>query len=99
MPPGQATRWRAIGLSSRIGLDGRRAGGAACWRVDMHDLKEAYPYYLANAAVFDNRDLEVTDKFSGAVATLLRDGGCGCHRCRYRGRSRRAGGHGCDGRV
>lgn len=32
-------------------------------------LKAAYPYYLANAPVFANKDLEVTDKFSGKVAT------------------------------
>lgn len=34
-------------------------------------LKEAYPYYLANEAVYDNADLDVTDKFSGAVATRV----------------------------
>jgi len=32
-------------------------------------LKEAYPYYLANEAVYANKDLEVTDKYSGEVAT------------------------------
>ncbi|MBZ5791780.1 aldehyde dehydrogenase family protein [Burkholderia contaminans] len=34
-------------------------------------LKEAYPYYLANEAVYANTDLEVTDKFSGKVATRV----------------------------
>ena len=32
-------------------------------------LKDAYPYYLAGKPVFANRDLEVTDKFSGKTAT------------------------------
>ncbi len=32
-------------------------------------LKDAYPYYLGNKAVFANRDLEVTDKYTGKVAT------------------------------
>jgi aldehyde dehydrogenase (NAD+) len=34
-------------------------------------LKEAYPYYLAGAPVQANRDLEVTDKYTGAVATRV----------------------------
>ena len=34
-------------------------------------LKPRYPYYLANAAVFANEDLEVTDKYTGAVATRV----------------------------
>ena len=34
-------------------------------------LKEKYPYYLANKAVFANTDLEVTDKYSGDVATRV----------------------------
>jgi acyl-CoA reductase-like NAD-dependent aldehyde dehydrogenase len=34
-------------------------------------LKPAYPYYLANEAVFANTDLEVTDKYSGEVATRV----------------------------
>jgi acyl-CoA reductase-like NAD-dependent aldehyde dehydrogenase len=34
-------------------------------------LKEAYPYYLANEAVYANTDLEVTDKYSGRVATRV----------------------------
>lgn len=34
-------------------------------------LKEAYPYYLANRAVYANQDLEVTDKYTGAVATRV----------------------------
>ena len=34
-------------------------------------LKDAYPYYLANKAVYANTDLDVTDKFSGKVATRV----------------------------
>jgi acyl-CoA reductase-like NAD-dependent aldehyde dehydrogenase len=34
-------------------------------------LKKTYPYYLANEAVAANTDLEVTDKFSGEVATRV----------------------------
>jgi len=34
-------------------------------------LKPAYPYYLANEAVFANTDLEVTDKYTGEVATRV----------------------------
>lgn len=34
-------------------------------------LAETYPYYLANKAVAANTDLEVTDKFSGKVATRV----------------------------
>jgi len=34
-------------------------------------LKKTYPYYLANVAVAANTDLEVTDKFSGEVATRV----------------------------
>jgi acyl-CoA reductase-like NAD-dependent aldehyde dehydrogenase len=34
-------------------------------------LKDAYPYYLANEAVFDNTDLPVTDKYSGEVVTRV----------------------------
>lgn len=34
-------------------------------------LKDAYPYYLANEAVYANRELEVTDKYSGLVATRV----------------------------
>ncbi|WP_186230843.1 aldehyde dehydrogenase family protein [Burkholderia gladioli] len=34
-------------------------------------LKESYPYYLANQAVQANADLEVTDKYSGKVATRV----------------------------
>ena len=40
-------------------------------REPKQTLKKAYPYYLANEAVFANEDLEVTDKFSGAVATRV----------------------------
>ena len=32
-------------------------------------LAKAYPFYLANKAVFANQDLEVTDKYSGDVVT------------------------------
>ena len=34
-------------------------------------LKERYPYYLANQPVQANTDLEVTDKYSGEVATRV----------------------------
>jgi aldehyde dehydrogenase (NAD+) len=34
-------------------------------------LAETYPYYLANKPVAANTDLEVTDKFSGKVATRV----------------------------
>src|SRR5580704_626508 len=34
-------------------------------------LKNTYPYYVANEAVAANTDLEVTDKFSGEVATRV----------------------------
>jgi len=34
-------------------------------------LKPTYPYYLANVAQQPNTDLEVTDKFSGEVATRV----------------------------
>ena len=34
-------------------------------------LKGTYPYYLANKAVHANTDLEVTDKFTGKVATRV----------------------------
>ena len=34
-------------------------------------LAKNYPYYLANKAVFANEDLEVTDKYSGEVATRV----------------------------
>jgi acyl-CoA reductase-like NAD-dependent aldehyde dehydrogenase len=34
-------------------------------------LKPTYPYYLANKAVAANTDLEVTDKFTGKVATRV----------------------------
>ncbi|WP_237056358.1 aldehyde dehydrogenase family protein [Microbulbifer sediminum] len=34
-------------------------------------LRDAYPYYLANDAVFANTDLEVPDKYSGSVATRV----------------------------
>ncbi len=35
----------------------------------MVQLKDQYPYYLANEAVYANTDLEVTDKYTGEVAT------------------------------
>jgi aldehyde dehydrogenase (NAD+) len=34
-------------------------------------LKEAYPYYLGSEPVYANRSLEVTDKYTGAVATRV----------------------------
>lgn len=34
-------------------------------------LAEQYPYYLANVAAQPNADLEVTDKYTGAVATRV----------------------------
>jgi acyl-CoA reductase-like NAD-dependent aldehyde dehydrogenase len=34
-------------------------------------LREAYPLYLANEPVFANADLEVTDKYTGEVATRV----------------------------
>ena len=34
-------------------------------------LKDRYPYYLANEAVYANSALEVTDKFTGKVATRV----------------------------
>jgi acyl-CoA reductase-like NAD-dependent aldehyde dehydrogenase len=34
-------------------------------------LKDTYPYYLASKAVYANTDLEVTDKYTGKVATRV----------------------------
>ncbi|MAT92770.1 MAG: aldehyde dehydrogenase [Halioglobus sp.] len=34
-------------------------------------LQDAYPYYLANQAVYANEDLDVVDKYSGEVATRV----------------------------
>lgn len=34
-------------------------------------LADAYPYYLANEAVFANTDLAVTDKYTGEIATRV----------------------------
>ena len=34
-------------------------------------LKEKYPFYLANEAMYDNADLPVTNKYSGAVVTHI----------------------------
>jgi acyl-CoA reductase-like NAD-dependent aldehyde dehydrogenase len=34
-------------------------------------LKDTYPYYLANEPVYANQDLEVSDKYSGKVATRV----------------------------
>ena len=34
-------------------------------------LKESYPYYLANRPVQANRDLPVTDKYTGETATRV----------------------------
>jgi acyl-CoA reductase-like NAD-dependent aldehyde dehydrogenase len=37
----------------------------------MPALKDSYPYYLANEAKSPNQDLEVTDKYTGKVATRV----------------------------
>ena len=37
----------------------------------MAALKDAYPLYLANEAQTPNLDLEVTDKYTGKVATRV----------------------------
>jgi acyl-CoA reductase-like NAD-dependent aldehyde dehydrogenase len=37
----------------------------------MNKLAEKYPYYLANEAVFANTDLDVTNKYTGEVATQI----------------------------
>jgi len=34
-------------------------------------LKPTYPYYLASKPVYANTDLEVTDKYTGQVATRV----------------------------
>ncbi len=34
-------------------------------------LNKKYPYYLGNKKIFANQDLEVTDKFSGKIATRV----------------------------
>ena len=34
-------------------------------------LKQTYPYYLANDPRWPNADLEVTDKYSGKIATRV----------------------------
>ena len=34
-------------------------------------LRDQYPYFLANEAVQANRDLEVSDKYTGEVATRV----------------------------
>ncbi|MCW8109185.1 aldehyde dehydrogenase family protein [Alteromonas ponticola] len=34
-------------------------------------MKDKYPFYLANEAVFKNQDLEVTNKYTGEVATRV----------------------------
>ena len=34
-------------------------------------LRDSYPYYLANAPEAPNCDLEVTDKYTGEVATRV----------------------------
>ena len=34
-------------------------------------LEKSYPYYLGNEPVSPNQDLEVTDKFTGEVATRV----------------------------
>lgn len=37
----------------------------------MPDLRESYPYFLAGEAAAPNADLEVTDKYTGKVATRV----------------------------
>ncbi len=37
----------------------------------MPRLKDKYPYYLANKAIFANTDLKVTDKYTNEVATSV----------------------------
>ena len=37
----------------------------------MPELKDKYPYYLANEAVYANTDLKVTDKYTGEAATQV----------------------------
>ncbi|MCI5047669.1 MAG: aldehyde dehydrogenase family protein [Aquisalinus sp.] len=37
----------------------------------MPQLKDSYPYYLANKAVYANQDLKVTDKYTNEVATSV----------------------------
>ena len=37
----------------------------------MNALKDRYPYYVANAPVYANADLAVTDKYSGKAATRV----------------------------
>ena len=37
----------------------------------MPQLKETYPYILANESIYANTDLAVTDKYSGEVATRV----------------------------
>lgn len=37
----------------------------------MPSLQKTYPYFLANKAVFANQDLEVTNKYTGDVATTV----------------------------
>ena len=37
----------------------------------MPQLKDSYPYYLANEAVYANQDLKVTDKYTNEVATSV----------------------------
>ncbi|NMH60934.1 aldehyde dehydrogenase family protein [Alteromonas ponticola] len=34
-------------------------------------MKDKYPFYLANEAIFKNQDLEVTNKYTGEVATRV----------------------------
>src|SRR5690348_7368597 len=38
------------------------------WRRRFSMLRENYPYYLANRAVYANRDLPVIDKYTAKVA-------------------------------
>jgi hypothetical protein len=49
-------------------------------------LKPTYPYYLANKPVCANADLEVTDKYTGEVATRVAMADAGHRRGHRRGR-------------
>ncbi|MEM9233720.1 MAG: aldehyde dehydrogenase family protein, partial [Pseudomonadota bacterium] len=39
--------------------------------ANTHSLNETYPYYLANEAQTPNTDLDVTDKYTGEIATRV----------------------------
>ncbi|EER19573.1 aldehyde-dehydrogenase, putative [Perkinsus marinus ATCC 50983] len=48
-------------------LGGRKAPWSAVRMFSSRKIAPAWPYYLAGEAVYSNTDLEVTDKYSGAV--------------------------------